>query len=262
MTDQARSGDLRQRWEERAGERGADQAGVLYQGLSEGLNAHVHRFHVRCLDQLLLPQVARGGRLLDLGCGYGRMADVIRHRRPDIGLVGNDFSMRFCRLFRRDLGAPTVCSDIAALPFSASSFDAIVAVTVLMYLPSDQRRPKVAEILRLLRPGGVALIIEPALELQRLMARLRPSAACRTTGGVGFDAGEFSRIATDNGMAIIGLAGMPAFTLALPVLLAMDRTPRLQRRALGLIEGADARLTPVARVSLHRAYVLRRATSC
>jgi ubiquinone/menaquinone biosynthesis C-methylase UbiE len=48
------------------------------------------------------------------------------------------------------------------LPYDDESFDIVVARDVLMTLSSDDRAGCVAELRRVLRPGGRAIVIEPA----------------------------------------------------------------------------------------------------
>jgi SAM-dependent methyltransferase len=89
-----------------------------------------------------LPQAAR---VLDLGCGYGRLGAWVRERRPDIHLTGLDFTLGFCRHYLSVADAPAICGDAKRLPFPAGTFDAILAVTVLMYLEPDEVQSTFAE---------------------------------------------------------------------------------------------------------------------
>ena len=51
--------------------------------------------------------------------------------------------------------------DIQSLPFGDQSFDLVIASHVLMYVPND--RAAIAEIRRVLRPGGMALLPVPVM---------------------------------------------------------------------------------------------------
>ncbi len=262
MRPEERFADLRERWERRAVEKGSSPAGVLYRGLSPALNEHLHRFHVARLRERFLPLLPRGARVLDLGCGYGRIGRVIADERPDIELVGADFAMPYCRAYRKALGAATVCAPIARLPFAPACFDGIVSVTVLMYVPEPEREVAVARLLGLLRAGGVALVVEPGAEMLALMSLLRPAAARHTTGGSGFRTAAFSRQLGTGASERIDAGGIPAFTLALPLLVALDRLPGAQRRLLRALAALDERTAHPWRLSLqHWAVVRRRAAA-
>lgn len=261
MNKSSRFDDLRSRWEERAKQSGSAPVGVLYRNLPDLLNEYVHRFHTDPVSKNLVTRLPRDARVLDLGCGYGRIGETIHRARPDIELVGADFAFPYCTLYRQTLGAGTVCCEAAALPFAPGSFDGIIAITVLMYLHPEQRDKAIGELLRLLRPNGFALLIEPSQEILTVMSHLRPGGARTTTGGAGFSMSEYRRIAEADGIAIDSYGGMPFFTLLLPVLLTLNRIPRLQRALLRFLGPLDATFRHLWKYSLQRWLLVRREAS-
>jgi ubiquinone/menaquinone biosynthesis C-methylase UbiE len=99
-----------------------------------------------------------GARLvLDLGCGPGNSTVHLRDA-AGAGAFGGDFSMAMLRRARRR-GLSVVCLDAGALPLRDGSIDAVTFHSVLYLLP-DQRRA-LAEVRRVLRPGGRAVLLEP-----------------------------------------------------------------------------------------------------
>jgi SAM-dependent methyltransferase len=257
MPETQRFDNLRKRWEERASTYQSAPVGVLYRGLSPAMNDYVHRFHLNCLSTELLERLPKGARLLDLGCGYGRIGMAVRAQRPDIEIVGCDVALAYCRLYRVNLATETVCGDLETLPFQAGTFDAVLAVTTLMYLPPARREAVVRVVLELLRSGGLAMFIEPAQEVLALMARLRPGAARETTGGSGYRRSELVAITRMAGCARLSSGGMPVFTLALPVLVMLDRWPALQRPLLAVLRQLDRRMAAFAGFSLQRWLLVR-----
>src|SRR2546428_1904556 len=99
-----------------------------------------------------------GARLvLDLGCGPGNSTVHLRQAIGS-GALGGDFSMSMLRRARRrDLSV--ACLDAGALPVREGSVDAVMFHSVLYLLP-DQRSA-LAEVRRVLRPGGRAVLLEP-----------------------------------------------------------------------------------------------------
>jgi SAM-dependent methyltransferase len=94
----------------------------------------------------------RGARVLDLGFGGG---DQIRELiARGCRAVGVEFNQALARAGRA--GGLTVCQAAAeALPFASRAFDGVVCKVVIPY--TDEARA-VAEIARVLRPGGVAFV--------------------------------------------------------------------------------------------------------
>jgi ubiquinone/menaquinone biosynthesis C-methylase UbiE len=97
--------------------------------------------------------------LLDAGCGTGMMALRIAARHPDCTVHGIDISPKMIAVARRDAETQGLAVDfragsITALPYADASFD--VALTNIMYHHLDlaEKRRAVAEIARVLRPGG------------------------------------------------------------------------------------------------------------
>lgn len=108
----------------------------------------------------------RGLIALDVGCGAGGTLTRLA-ARPEIDRVyGIDASPHALALAGRDnrlsLGS------VLNLPFADESFDLIVCFDVLQHLPSGGDRVAVAEIERVLRPGGIALVRSNAKGFSRV----------------------------------------------------------------------------------------------
>lgn len=131
----------------------------FFRGNSEGAQER----HAEVARSVLL-ELRPGERVLDVGCGLGHdavaMAAIVG---PAGSVVGTDKSATFVdEARRRTAGAAAVefrQADATALPFEDESFDAVHVHRVLMYVPDPARA--VAEVLRVLRPGGRALFVEP-----------------------------------------------------------------------------------------------------
>jgi SAM-dependent methyltransferase len=93
-----------------------------------------------------------GSRVMDLGCGRGDSVDLFRSLQPDVDWVGVDIekSAEVAERVRSD--ARFVSFDGQSLPFDEESFDFVYCKQVLEH--ARRPEPLVAEVARVLRPGG------------------------------------------------------------------------------------------------------------
>src|SRR5262245_14694876 len=96
-------------------------------------------------------------RVLDVGCGTGRLAARLERELDGAQVVGCDFSHG---MLRHAAGhaphLPWVQGDALHLPFRAASFNAVVSTEAFHWFPD--RAAAVAEFFRVLVPGGRALV--------------------------------------------------------------------------------------------------------
>ncbi|MFI9842815.1 class I SAM-dependent methyltransferase [Nonomuraea sp. NPDC051941] len=98
-----------------------------------------------------------GRRILDAGCGSGPLFSELRDRGAIV--TGVDASAGMLEQARQRLGADAdlQVADLASpLPFPDEAFDDVIASLVLHYL--EDWGPTLAELRRVLRPGGRLLI--------------------------------------------------------------------------------------------------------
>jgi SAM-dependent methyltransferase len=109
------------------------------------------------VDPVIVPRIAgRGfGNALDVGCGEGRFCRILR--RHGIAPVGIDPTGRLLERARAlDPSGDYRRASAEALPFADASFDLVVSYMTLIDIPDI--RAAIAEMARVLRPGGRLLI--------------------------------------------------------------------------------------------------------
>lgn len=103
-------------------------------------------------------------RLLDLGCGTGGNSATYVEFGSVVGVEPDASALRFAE-GRRGVGqagaGPVYCRAVGtSLPMASRTFDAVIASDVLEHIADD--RSAVAEVARVLRPGGVFVFTVPA----------------------------------------------------------------------------------------------------
>jgi SAM-dependent methyltransferase len=102
-----------------------------------------------------------GARILDAGCGTGNNLAHFRPRGTALGVDLSEDALRFCRT----RGVAAARASVLALPFPAEAFDLVTSFDVLYHRWVEDDRAAVAELARVLRPGGLLLVRVPALKM-------------------------------------------------------------------------------------------------
>lgn len=156
---------------------GNERAPVLcYQAADSGWNNDLTRMHEevagahhyidrasrRNAIRALAPVLSRRRPvILEVGCSSGFLLQDLRRTARHALLVGSDFIRGpLFNLVNALPGVPLVQLDITQCPLPDASFDGIVLLNVLEHIADDAKA--LAEIYRLLKPGGFAFIEVPA----------------------------------------------------------------------------------------------------
>lgn len=98
-----------------------------------------------------------------IGCGNGKYLGV----NANVHVIGCDICPELISI-AKERGHEVLISDCLSLPYRESVFDAVICIAVLHHLSSEERRiAGVREIVRILEPGGQALIYVWAMEQTR-----------------------------------------------------------------------------------------------
>jgi len=189
----------------------------------------------------LLRQATKGRNdplLLDCGCGTGNNLELL-------GQFGRAFGFDLAALglkIGREAGrAGLARATVSAVPFPRDTFDVVTSFDVLYSLPERDEHAAVAEMFRVAKPGGFAVVNVAAMELLRgdhsvLSRELRR-----------YDRRALSRLLTTAGFSIERLTYTNAVLFpAMAIARAAQR-----RRGLSSEEHADQEISvPIAPVNL------------
>ena len=109
----------------------------------------------------------RGGRsrrLLDAGAGTGANLGLLARFGDPYGL---DLALSGLILGRQYGARRVVCASACNIPFPSAAFDVVTSFDVLYCLDDAGERAAIAEMFRVLRPGGGAVVSVPAFDALR-----------------------------------------------------------------------------------------------
>jgi ubiquinone/menaquinone biosynthesis C-methylase UbiE len=112
-----------------------------------------HKIDVMIDEQL--KKLAPGSKVLDAGCGTGHYVERFRDQGFDAWGVEPADGMREAAQ-RRNPPDRILNGVITSLPFPDASFDMVIAIEVFRYLSWEDNERGFAEMMRVLKPGGVA----------------------------------------------------------------------------------------------------------
>jgi ubiquinone/menaquinone biosynthesis C-methylase UbiE len=113
-----------------------------------------------------LAGVNTGNKVLDVGCGSGRLTIAAQNWvGPNGEAQGIDASPEMIAVARKNtaragLAAKFEVGLVEAMPFPDGMFDVVLSRLVMHHLPGELKQRGLAEMRRVLKPGGLCLIVD------------------------------------------------------------------------------------------------------
>jgi ubiquinone/menaquinone biosynthesis C-methylase UbiE len=164
---------------------------------ADGLAARTSAAWDQQIVTRLREMIAPGQRVLDAGCGYGRIAIPLAEAGYDV--TGLDLSDALLRVARERVEAAKVAvrwirETMCRMPLPDDSFDVVLCLWSAFHelLEEAEQIAAVKEMHRVLRPGGWALIEGPVFT---------PASAAEIASG--------ERYGPENRLSLVVIAGLP-----------------------------------------------------
>src|SRR3989344_2513093 len=228
--------EVTQFWENRSLKFGARIEGVLLKSVPENINKYLSSWMLEQVEGMIKKE--SDFKVLDIGCGYGRLSGPLVNSFPGIKVFGVDIAQNYVDLYNKNLSpAGKACrADSRDLPFKDNFFDAVFVVTALMYLPTkDDQSKAISEMLRVLKPGGKFVVVERS--------------------SLGYEIFTLGGIIGKYGARVESLRGIPLFTIMFQVILVLSLiNANIGGIFLNLIKLADQQLSKFYFPSLYISY--------
>ncbi|TMJ27407.1 MAG: class I SAM-dependent methyltransferase [Alphaproteobacteria bacterium] len=136
------------------------QVEVLFTGAADVMR----RRALKPIAEWMAGKNQRDLRGLDVGCGTGRLLAFLHDAWPGVRWTGTDLSPPYLAEARRLIGRTARVKLIEGaaetLPFESASLDLVVSSFLMHELPPDVRLAVLKEMARVLKPGGLVVIVD------------------------------------------------------------------------------------------------------
>lgn len=107
--------------------------------------------------------VPHSGSVLDIGCGYGILSNIIALEFPNIKILGTDYSAKRIAIAQKTIGTRKNIDFLhvdAAQFFLPKKFDAVILYDLLHHIKKKDQIKILENIFLMLKPKGMILIKE------------------------------------------------------------------------------------------------------
>jgi len=154
--------DLQPYWDRVSRTYAADDplAAVCYPGAPVWLNRFFAGLQWKTVTRVLESRRLEGARALDVGCGFGRWTRwLAQHGAEAVGVDPTEGMLDAARLASPDAIDYRKMS-ATDLDLPDDHFDLVTCITVIQHLQPEEQEPAIAELARVLRPGGEAVVLD------------------------------------------------------------------------------------------------------
>ena len=138
--------------------------------------------HRRLADEA---ELESADRVLEIGCGTGNLALLVKRMRPQLAVAGLDPDPKALARAARKARTAGLALKLDRgfaddLPYPDGSFDRVLSSLMLHHLEADLRTPSLRQVLRVLRPGGSLHLMDFGGDTHHLHGLARLARCSRT----------------------------------------------------------------------------------
>lgn len=255
-------GSIEREWEKRSREYGTRIEGVLPKSLPKLVNEYLDRWMYEQIKNVV--PSSQAVKILDLGCGYGRLSQKLLRDFSKCQTFGIDVSQNYVEVYNKNLSprGKAIKGDIRKPPFPNNYFDIVFMVTTLMYITKKQGQERaMKELFRVLKPGGSFVIIErnptghSIITLGSLVSKIRGK-KFKEIKSVSFEKNYMESLIKESGGILNETNGLPFWTLFLPILIVFSKINQtLLKIILKILKFTDQKASSLLTPSLYIAYI-------
>ncbi len=110
--------------------------------------------------KIFLEEIKNGQTVIDIGCGNGRFAKVLKENKKKVKYLGLDISEKLIKIAQKNHpNEKFIKADCASIPIDTESADIAVSTAVIHHIPSRKLQLKaISEAHRILKPKGKLLM--------------------------------------------------------------------------------------------------------
>jgi SAM-dependent methyltransferase len=151
------------------------------------------------IEEPLLSRLSplRFKRILDVGCGYGRVTSYLKIIWPDAEVIALDISRKSTLYVKRTINVDCLRADGLELPLRDEAFDLVTCTQVIEHVKRGLQPMFVAELGRVLRRGGYLYITS--------VLSKAPLPLSREHVGEFHSVDEFKRVLQGGGLRVVEL---------------------------------------------------------
>jgi SAM-dependent methyltransferase len=116
---------------------------------------------IKQIIPLLIKNIPKNARVLDLMCGPGYLLGKIQEKRPDLKLVGVDIKKEFIESSKKKYPKIEFFEEDSLIWASKEKFDVVICTAGIHHLPYERQEEFVAKINKMLNKNGFFLSADP-----------------------------------------------------------------------------------------------------